>query len=57
MHRLIVNGSKRIFTTSINKQLANSYVPLTTSVTPQDNRVEVFVDDKPVLVPPGSTVI
>lgn len=57
MHRLIVNGSKRIFTNSINKQLANSYAPLTTSVTPQDNRVEVFVDDKPVLVPPGSTVI
>jgi hypothetical protein len=30
---------------------------LSNAVTPPDNRVEVFVDDKPVLVPPGATVL
>jgi hypothetical protein len=31
---------------------------LTTNVpAPPDNRIEVFVDDKPVLVPPGSTAL
>lgn len=55
MQRLLANSTKRLLkSTSANNKFAAS---LTTNVTPQDNRIEVFVDNKPVLVPPGSTAL
>lgn len=61
MHRLILNSSRKLLSSSINKQTINqnNAAFLSTAVTqnPPDNRVEVFVDDKRVLVEPGTTVI
>jgi NADH dehydrogenase (ubiquinone) Fe-S protein 1 len=60
MHRLILNSSKNILKNQINKavnQVNPACLLATTPSPPVDNRIEVFVDDKPVLVPPGSTVL
>lgn len=54
MQRLIASSAKKLLNASISQRLA---VPLSTAVTPPDNLIEVFVDNKSVLVPPGSTVL
>lgn len=56
MHRLILNGTKKV----LNLQPILSRASLSNvavSTPPVDNRIEVFVDDKSVMVQPGITVL
>ncbi|CAF0833742.1 unnamed protein product [Brachionus calyciflorus] len=56
MNKLIINSSKKLLSSSLNKNILKSQTALLSNVVP-DNRIEVFVDDKPVLVQPGVTVL
>ena len=46
---IVINFSKNNF--------FGNLASLSSAVTPKDNRIEIFVDDKSVLVQPGITVL
>lgn len=56
MQRLITSSSKNLLKSQLSKNLIPN-ASLSTAVTPPDNRFEIFVDDKRVLVQPGITVL